>query len=187
MIDPLVGAMLRCSMCGVCGRYLACAAYAKLLRAWHHVYGALESALDAAGLQLSELQRRSDLELDIASLAGRSWMETTPPSEAACAYADHLTRLAETEPELLAAHVVVRYRGDVLGGLRRGAVIADVLGLPVPEGIRFFTGGSGSVARLASALRTIERPIENGRAADEVQVALAAERQLYGEACAGLQ
>jgi len=104
--------------------------YALLLRDLHHVYVALEAALDAAADRCeavraihfpSQLGRREALALDLEAHAGGGWRETLGPPSPPCAeYVARITELGASteasEAALLVAHAYTRYLGDLSGG-----------------------------------------------------------------------
>lgn len=113
--------------------------YARLLRALHAVYAALESGLDrhagdprVAPAADERLRRAPALAADLRQLHGDGWPALPVVAEGA-AYARHLAWLADRHPPLLVAHAYVRYLGDLAGGqLLRRLVRRSVAGGPVP-------------------------------------------------------
>lgn len=139
---------------------LARTGYAHLLRNLHALYATLEAALqrhctrfDLAPLALPELPRRPALEADLRVLHGADWAEALPLTATAQAYAKHLDALADSAPGLLAAHVYVRYLGDLHGGQILARRIADLYRLDGTGGIAFYRFPAPPRA-LIDALRT---------------------------------
>lgn len=146
------------------GGRLDVAAYALMLRNLQPIYRALEQGLlahprhPALGPLLAPALFRDDaLRQDLATLHGPGWEHAVPLVDSARAYARRLEALAATNPALLAAHVYVRYLGDLNGGQLFARLVGRLLereGRALPGPLRFHDFGSAAeVARLAAALR----------------------------------
>jgi heme oxygenase len=135
--------------------------YGALLRNLHAVYRALEPALarHAGHPQLQpvhhpQLARTAALAADLQALHGPGWADDLPLQPAAAAYAEHLVKLAEQRPGLLAAHAYVRYLGDLSGGQVLAAIVSRSLQLAPGQAVSFYDfGPAEQVAALARGLR----------------------------------
>jgi heme oxygenase (biliverdin-producing, ferredoxin) len=135
--------------------------YCLMLRSLLDIYAALEAALDRqthhpalAAAQEPALRRGNALRADLERLHGSRWRETLPVQPAALGYADHLRRLAASEPQRLLAHAYVRYLGDLSGGQAIRRVIVRSLNLHDGAGTAFYDfGDDAAVARLALGFR----------------------------------
>lgn len=136
-------------------------AYCALLRNLHAIYAALEAGFarhaahpQLAALPVAALARTAALAQDLAALHGPGWAHALPVAPAACAYAQHLQRLADTAPARLAAHAYVRYLGDLNGGQALASVVGRALALAPGEGVAFYDfGDRDAVAAAIVALR----------------------------------
>ena len=164
------------------------AAYARLLRALHAMYVALEAGLAAhaarpglAWIPLAALARSASLAADLDVVAGAAWRETPPVAEAA-AYADRLTTLAAKDPDLLAAHAYLRYLGDLSGGRLLGRAVRDSLGLTPERGAAFYEFPEvPDVGALRRAFRAglDAAPLDADGVVDEARRAFAAHGRLF--------
>nr|AGC71046.1 heme oxygenase [uncultured bacterium A1Q1_fos_1231] len=127
--------------------------YQCLLRDLHTVYGALEEGLRRHAhhpvLGWSAwplLWRQNALSEDLDYLAMRlptsglrdlPWQKQ-PPSSAALRYAARIFAQADHSPTLLLAHAYTRYLGDLSGGQILRRIVGFSLGLPGPDGLRFY-------------------------------------------------
>lgn len=156
--------------------------YLRLLRNLHPIYHALETGLaqHAAHPQLRpllqpSLQRQHALAQDLDDLYGPGWTHRLTTEPAAAAYATHLQELSATRPALLAAHVYVRYLGDLNGGQMLSRIVAKGLGLAPGAGLSFYDfGPADQVAGLGQGLR---------QALDQIAPDEAAATALVDEAC----
>lgn len=146
---PFISRLLR----GELGR----AAYSALLRNLHEIYAALEAGLLAnaghpqiARLFTPKLLRTAGLERDLEALQGPGW-PALPIAPAARRYGEHLKTLSALRPELLAAHLYVRYLGDLSGGQMLEAIVAKSLGPGLTAFYDF--GGREEAKHLARELR----------------------------------
>jgi len=138
------------------------ARYARLVRALHALYVALEAALRArasdpalAPLAAAVPWRAHALGLDLDALraAGLDDPHGQPPA-AARAYVARLEALAATDPARLAAHAYVRYLGDLAGGQLIAPRVERAYGLAPGAATRFYAfGGREAAAARAGALR----------------------------------
>lgn len=177
---------------------LPLADYLALLHNLHAVYAALEAGLAAqadhpslAAVWQPALHRRAALEDDLQALRalvpqrhgdhhgdsdGDGVSRLRP---AALAYAQHLARLAHAAPHLLAAHVYVRYLGDLSGGQILARIVGTAYGLADGRGTRFYDFGSADDAKtLAAALR---------RGLDALPLDAAQSDAIVAEACSAFE
>jgi heme oxygenase len=117
--------------------------FARHLLALQGVYEALEAALERLGHDprigafcLPALWRRASIEADLDFLRGSTWRREAPV-EGGVAYADHIRRIAATEPIRLVSHAYVRYLGDLSGGQMLKKMAARQLGLD-GHGLSFY-------------------------------------------------
>lgn len=144
--------------------------YVALLRNLHMVYAALEAGLAAqadhpslAAVWQPALHRRAALEDDLLALRALvarardgigNGDDLTHLRPAALAYAQHLARVTHAAPHLLAAHVYVRYLGDLSGGQILARIVGTAYGLVDGRGTRFYDFGSAAdTTALAAGLR----------------------------------
>jgi heme oxygenase (biliverdin-producing, ferredoxin) len=134
--------------------------YVLLLRNLHALYASLEQALTQqaahpciASLRLSGLERTGALAADLRALHGHAW-PLLPVADATLAYCGRLDLLARSTPERLAAHVYVRYLGDLSGGQLLRGIVMRSLGLADGRGVAFYAFGSDeNVTELKVALK----------------------------------
>lgn len=139
---------------------LGLTAYCMLLRNLHPIYRDLEAALARhaahpclAGLDIDGLPRCAALEADLATLHGDGWADALPLVDAAADYAARLRELSASRPELLLAHVYVRYFGDLQGGQIVQRIVARCFALDGETGTRFYRFGVHAPAELSARLR----------------------------------
>jgi heme oxygenase len=160
---------------------LGLTAYCTLLRNLHPIYRELEAALAQqathpalAGLDIDGLARRAALEADLATLHGDGWAHALPLVDAAARYAARLRELSAHRPELLLAHVYVRYLGDLQGGQILQRIIARCYALDGEAGSRFYRFGAHAPAELSTRLRAaLDGPSRD----DATQAAIAREAE----------
>lgn len=138
------------------------ARYARLARALHALYGALEGALARhaahpaiAPLGAATLRRAEALAHDVAALREAGLVDAR--TELARAALDYVARLAELEarePVRLVAHAYVRYLGDLAGGQVLAPIVERAYALSPGVATRFYAfGARDEVAARAGALR----------------------------------
>ena len=133
---------------------LSRAGYARLLQHLHLLYAELEARLAAAGtdpllqpLALPGLARSAALAADRAALGADD--AAAPPAPALQAY---LARLHAATPAQLAAHVYVRYLGDLNGGRMLARLVAQRYAPAAPTAFYDF-GPPETAAALRDGLR----------------------------------
>ena len=119
--------------------------FRKLLANLYFVYSTLEAELlshrdhPVVGLiYFSELNRKANLEEDLAFYYGDGWQEEIVPSEAGKIYVDRIQEISNSEPALLVAHAYVRYLGDLSGGQGLKSIVRSALELLSDRGTRFY-------------------------------------------------
>jgi heme oxygenase len=136
--------------------------YARLLRALHALYDALEGALRRhaahpaiAPLDAATLYRTNALAHDLAALRAAGIADPRPePPAAARDYVARLARLEAREPVRLVAHAYVRYLGDLAGGQLLAPIVERTYRLAPGDATRFYAYGSrDAAAARAGALR----------------------------------
>ena len=170
------------------------AGYARLLRALHAVYAALERALAehaarpaVAAVHDPALARAERLACDLDAVAGAGWDDAVPLAAEAGAYAARLARLAADDPDLLVAHAYVRYLGDLSGGQLIAPIVRRALALDGDAGTAFYEFPEiGDLAaykqRYRAALDAL--PVDEATAARivaEARWAFAAHARLFDE------
>lgn len=97
--------------------------YRKLVTNLYFVYCAMEEEMKrlkdhpvVGKIYFEDLNREESLEKDLQYYYGPNWKKEISISPAGQAYVDRIHEVANTEPELLAAHSYTRYLGDLSGG-----------------------------------------------------------------------
>lgn len=119
--------------------------FRKLLANLYFVYSTLEEELvkhrnhPVVGLiYYPELNRKANLEEDLAFYYDDFWRDEIVTSEAGRDYIFRLKEIANSEPSLLVAHAYVRYMGDLSGGQGLKSIVRSALELPANKGTRFY-------------------------------------------------
>ncbi len=162
------------------------AAYAALLRNLHAIYDELESGLrqhaahpGIAPVFDPRLMRAEALTADLEHLHGPRWKGELPLAPAGEAYARHLRELASARPATLAAHVYVRYLGDLSGGQVLKRVVRDCFGLAPGHATAFYEFGP------AADVRTLAQDLRRGL--DRLAADDSAAQAIVDEACAAFR
>jgi heme oxygenase len=115
--------------------------FRKLTANLYLVYSALEGELlryrDHPVISLvyfPELNRKANIEKDLAFYYGEDWRHQIVALEAGKAYVARIHELANTEPTLLISHAYVRYMGDLSGGQSLKKIVRSALNLPPDQG-----------------------------------------------------
>jgi heme oxygenase len=118
--------------------------FRKLLANLYFVYSTLEAELlrhqdhPLVGLiYFPELNRKENLEKDLAFYYGENWQAEIVPSEAGKVYVERIKEISNSEPALLVAHSYVRYLGDLSGGQALKNIVRSALSLPPDQGTNF--------------------------------------------------
>ncbi len=133
---------------------LARGRYVLLLRNLHPLYAALEGALArharhpcVAPLRMPGLERTDALRADLDGLHGPQW-HRLPLTETMSAYCRHLETAVPSSPARLAAHVYVRYLGDLAGGQLLREIVRRSMGLAGDLGTAFYAFGDAEEVRM---------------------------------------
>ena len=119
--------------------------YRALVNDLYFVYCALEEEVSnlkdhpvIGNLQLSDLERRDALEMDLRYYYGPIWRSLIKPSEACERYVNRIREVAKNEPELLVGHHYTRYLGDLSGGQILKGIAQKALELGDGQGLKFY-------------------------------------------------
>ena len=119
--------------------------YRALVNDLYFVYCALEEEVSklkdhpvVGNLQLSDLNRRDALEMDLRYYYGPIWRSLIKPSEACERYVNRIREVAKNEPELLVGHHYTRYLGDLSGGQILKGIAQKAMELGDGQGLKFY-------------------------------------------------
>jgi len=119
--------------------------YRALVNDLYFVYCALEEEVGnlkdhpvIGNLQLSDLNRKDALEMDLRYYYGPIWRSLIKPSEACERYVNRIREVAKNEPELLVGHHYTRYLGDLSGGQILKGIAEKALALGDGQGLKFY-------------------------------------------------
>ena len=119
--------------------------YRALVNDLYFVYCALEEEVSnlkdhpvVGNLQLSDLERKDALEMDLRYYYGPIWRSLIKPSEACERYVNRIREVAKNEPELLVGHYYTRYLGDLSGGQILKGIAQKALELGDGQGLKFY-------------------------------------------------
>ena len=119
--------------------------YRALVNDLYFVYCALEEEVSnlkdhpvVGNLQLSDLERKDALEMDLRYYYGPIWRSLIKPSEACERYVNRIHEVAKNEPELLVGHHYTRYLGDLSGGQILKGIAEKALELGDGQGLKFY-------------------------------------------------
>jgi heme oxygenase len=134
-------AFMKCFLKGIVERE----PFRKLLANLYFVYSALEEEFHrhrhhpVVGLMyFSELNRKANLEKDLAFYYGDNWKAQIAPLAAGQVYVDRIREIANTEPALLIAHAYTRYMGDLSGGQALKNIVRSALDSPPDQGTSLY-------------------------------------------------
>jgi heme oxygenase len=132
-------AFMKCFLKGIVERSF----FRKLLADLYFVYSALEEELQrhqnhpiVGSIYFPELNRRENLEQDLAFYYGDNWREQIAPSSAGQVYVNRIREVSNTDPALLIAHAYTRYLGDLSGGQALRNIARTAMDLPPDRGTR---------------------------------------------------
>jgi heme oxygenase (biliverdin-producing, ferredoxin) len=112
---------------------------AKLLANLYFVYSTLEEYLPKIeGIYLPELNRKANLEQDLAYYYGQDWQDQISATSAGKSYVERIQTVAQDDPILLVAHAYTRYMGDLSGGQSLKKIIRSALNLPEDQGTALY-------------------------------------------------
>ena len=119
--------------------------YRALVNDLYFVYCALEEEVSnlkdhpvIGNLQLSDLERKDALEMDLRYYYGPIWRSLIKPSEACERYVNRIREVAKNEPELLVGHHYTRYLGDLSGGQILKGIAQKAMELGDGQGLKFY-------------------------------------------------
>ena len=119
--------------------------YSALVNDLYFVYCALEEEVSnlkdhpvIGNLQLSDLNRKNSLEMDLRFYYGPIWRSLIKPSEACERYVNRIREVAKNEPELLVGHHYTRYLGDLSGGQILKGIAQKAMELGDGQGLKFY-------------------------------------------------
>ncbi len=119
--------------------------FRKLIANFYFLYSALEEELQryhadpvVGPIYFPELNRKVNLEKDLAFYYGEDWQNQIVPSSEGKAYVARIREIANTEPALLIGHAYVRYMGDLSGGQSLKKIIRSAMELPPGHGTEFY-------------------------------------------------
>ena len=119
--------------------------YRALVNDLYFVYCALEEEVSnlkdhpvVGNLQLSDLERKDALEMDLRYYYGPIWRSLIKPSEACERYVNRIHEVAKNEPELLVGHHYTRYLGDLSGGQILKGIAQKAMELGDGQGLKFY-------------------------------------------------
>jgi heme oxygenase (biliverdin-producing, ferredoxin) len=119
--------------------------YRKLVANLYFVYAAMEEEMGRlksdkvmGSMYFPELDRKASLEQDLAFYYGPQWRDQVAPSKATQAYVARIHEAAQTDPELLVAHLYTRYIGDLSGGQILKKIAVNAMNLAEGEGTSFY-------------------------------------------------
>ncbi|OUL24410.1 heme oxygenase [Nostoc sp. RF31YmG] len=115
--------------------------FRKLIANLYLVYSTLEEQLQRHSthpvislIYFPLLNRKTNLEKDLAFYYSEDWREQILALEAGKAYVARIQEVANTEPALLVAHSYVRYMGDLSGGQSLKKIVRSAMDLPPNQG-----------------------------------------------------
>ncbi|CAN1208670.1 Heme oxygenase 2 [Tumidithrix helvetica PCC 7403] len=130
-------AFMKCFLKGIVERE----PFRKLLANLYLVYSTLEEELQrhqnhpiVGPMYFPELNRKANLEKDLAYYYGDNWQDQIVPLEAGVVYVNRIREVANTDPARLVAHAYTRYMGDLSGGQSLKNIIRSALELPPDQG-----------------------------------------------------
>jgi heme oxygenase (biliverdin-producing, ferredoxin) len=119
--------------------------YRKLVANLYFVYAAMEAAMLSlkdhpvmGKMYFPELDRKASLEQDLTFYYGANWRTEIKASPATQAYVAQIEQVAQTDPELLIAHLYTRYIGDLSGGQILKTIAVNAMNLNEGEGTSFY-------------------------------------------------
>lgn len=134
--------------------------FRKLIANLYFVYSALEEEFERhcdhpllSYVYFPEINRKANLEKDLAFYYGDRWREEIAPSESGRNYVARIRQIANTEPPLLIAHAYVRYMGDLSGGQALKNIIRSAMNLQPGEGTAFYEFDSLSTVEAKRAFK----------------------------------
>lgn len=119
--------------------------YRTLVMNLYFVYSAMEEEMEklqdhpvVSKIYFPQLNRKQSLEEDLRFYFGSNWREEIAISPAGKAYVERIREIADSEPELLAAHSYTRYLGDLSGGQILKKIAQRAMNLTDGQGTAFY-------------------------------------------------
>ena len=119
--------------------------YRKLVANLYFVYSAMEEEMErlrqhpvVSKIYFPQLNRKQSLEQDLQFYYGPNWRQEIALSPAGEAYVQRIREVADSQPELLAAHSYTRYLGDLSGGQILKKISQRAMNLADGKGIAFY-------------------------------------------------
>ena len=119
--------------------------YRKLVANLYFVYSAMEEEMErlrqhpvVSKIYFPQLNRKQSLEQDLQFYYGSNWRQEIALSPAGEAYVQRIREVADSQPELLAAHSYTRYLGDLSGGQILKKISQRAMNLADGQGIAFY-------------------------------------------------
>ncbi|MGK7914967.1 MAG: heme oxygenase (biliverdin-producing) [Prochloraceae cyanobacterium] len=119
--------------------------YRKLVANLYFVYSTMEEEMEklkdqpiVAKIYFPELNRKQSLEQDLYFYYGPNWRKEIAISPAGEAYVQRIKEVANSHPELLAAHSYTRYLGDLSGGQILKKIAQQAMNIADGEGTAFY-------------------------------------------------
>ena len=118
--------------------------YRQLVANFYFIYHALETEVEnnkdnpfVGPMRLNGLSRHDALIKDCEYFYGDDWREKIYPTEQTQRYVNRIHEVAKENPELLIAHHITRYMGDLSGGQILKGIAQKALGLK-EDGLAFY-------------------------------------------------
>ena len=121
--------------------------YRDLLADLYFVYSAMELEIGrlceqghpvVSPIGFKELNRKDQLEQDLAFYFGEDWNNLVKASIPAESYVARINKIAKDQPELLIGHHYSRYMGDLSGGQLLKKITQKAMNLSNDEGLKFY-------------------------------------------------
>lgn len=120
--------------------------YRKLVASLYHVYATMEEEMHRhkdhpvlSKMYYPELDRKESLERDLSYYFGVNWRDQVAPSAATQAYVQRIRDIANSDPDLLVAHLYARYLGDLSGGQILKKIAQTAMNLTEEGGLAFYS------------------------------------------------
>ncbi|MDX2256684.1 MAG: heme oxygenase (biliverdin-producing) [Pseudanabaenaceae cyanobacterium bins.39] len=134
-------AFMKCFLKGV----VELVPFRHLLANLYLVYTALEQSLEKhrhtpilSSIYFPELNRKDNLERDLAFYYGDNWRDQITPLRAGLVYVNRIYEIAESDPLCLIAHAYTRYMGDLSGGQALKSIVRSAFDLPEGIGVALY-------------------------------------------------
>lgn len=119
--------------------------FGKLLGNLYCIYRQIEAELERhqhhlliSRLYFPQLNRKTNLEKDLAFYYGKNWQEFVIPTLAAQAYIYRIREISDIDPVLLLAHAYTHYMGNISGGQSLKKIAQSAMNLLEHQGVAFY-------------------------------------------------